>query len=197
MFQILTFHVSSSENQDKTTWMARHLPSMSLLLCMSLGSVELCLALRWLLSCFMECNCPSVMYCILCCLRLFFISSLLLTVWFVPINLEYQDSTLVWFPDLLQSGQEAQGQWCCRRLCRWSSSKQNTFPTDRTWGKLACASEWTHLNSGDTQNSSARQSDGSNCASYWFHAISRYLDTACCFIKSSDGKPNEICNSGN
>lgn len=121
----------------------------------------------------------------------------LLTVWFVPVNLEYQDSTLVWFPDLLQSGQEAQGQWCCRRLCRWSSSKQNTFPTDRTWGKLACASEWTHLNSGDTQNSSARQSDGSNCASYWFHAISRYLDTACCFIKSSDGKPNEICNSGN
>jgi len=46
MFQILTFHVSSSENPDKTTWMARHLPSMSLLLCMSLGSVELCLALR-------------------------------------------------------------------------------------------------------------------------------------------------------
>lgn len=73
MFRILTFHTTSSENQDKTTWLARQLPSMSLLLCMSLSSVELCLALRWLLSCFMECICPSIMYCILCCLRLFYI----------------------------------------------------------------------------------------------------------------------------
>jgi len=46
MFRILTFHTTSSENQDKTTWLARQLPSMSLLLCMSLSSVELCLALR-------------------------------------------------------------------------------------------------------------------------------------------------------
>ena len=122
---------------------------------------------------------------------------LFLTGWFVPVNLEQQYSTLVSFPDLLQSGQEAQGQWCCRRMWSWSSSKQNTFTTDRTWGKLACASEWTHLNSGDTQNSSTRQSDGSNCASYWFHAISRYVDVACCSITPSDGKASEICNGGN
>lgn len=99
--------------------------------------------------------------------------------------------------DLLQSGQEAQGQWCCWRMCSWSSSKQNTFTTDRTWGKLACATEWTHLNTGDTQNSSAWQSDGSNCASYWFHAISRYLDMACCFITPSDGKSSDTCNGRN
>lgn len=41
MFQILIFHTTSSENQDKTTWLARQLPSMSLLLCMSLSSVDL------------------------------------------------------------------------------------------------------------------------------------------------------------
>jgi len=122
---------------------------------------------------------------------------LFLTGWFVPVNLQHQDSTLVWFLDLLQSGQEAQGQWCCWWMSSWSSSKPNNFTTVRTWGKLAYASEWTHLNSGDTQNSSSWQSDRSNCASYWFHALSRYLDMACCFITFSDGKSNEICNVGN
>jgi len=125
----------------------------------------------------------------------FLYSDCFLALW--SANLEHQDSTLVWFPDLLQSGQEAQGQWCCWRMCSWSSSKQNDFTTDRTWGKLACASEWTHLNSGDAQNTSAWGSDSSNCASYWFHAISRYLDMACCFITPSDGESSEICNGGN
>jgi hypothetical protein len=41
MFQILTSH----ENWDKITWLARQLPSMSLLLCRSLSSVKLCLSL--------------------------------------------------------------------------------------------------------------------------------------------------------
>ena len=114
---------------------------------------------------------------------------------YLPVNLEHQKSTVFCFLDLLQSGQEAQGRWWCRRMCRWSSSKQNTLTTDRAWGKHACASEWTHLNSGDSENSSGWQSDSSNCASDWFHAVFRHLDTACCFIKPSDGKSSEIWKS--